>query len=109
MIGIVARAGASAMVMTTESLFRLGVSRVNAVVNLLRFPIDAWVAIGREERVPVGSVVLTQHGSDCPDTETLAAYADGNLVPGEQLRLETHLSLCARCRKTVALAITIVN
>jgi anti-sigma factor ChrR (cupin superfamily) len=41
----------------------------------------------------------------CPDSEMLAAYADGNLTPEELSLIEAHLAVCANCRKTIVLVI----
>lgn len=38
----------------------------------------------------------------CPDEETLAAFADGNLLPEEIARIEEHLAQCAKCSSSVA-------
>jgi hypothetical protein len=41
--------------------------------------------------------------TDCPEAETIAAYADRSLASGERRDVERHLSHCARCRDTLLL------
>jgi hypothetical protein len=41
-------------------------------------------------------------GPECPEVEILAAYVDQALTRGERERLQTHLSVCARCQGQVA-------
>ena len=36
--------------------------------------------------------------TDCPDDATIAAFAEGALLPVEQDRVERHLHACATCR-----------
>src|ERR1700722_593911 len=36
---------------------------------------------------------------ECPDAETLAAYAEQELTPVESAQWESHFATCARCRK----------
>src|SRR5688572_11248991 len=40
--------------------------------------------------------------ASCLDAETLAAWADGGLTPGQASLAEVHLAHCARCQATVA-------
>jgi anti-sigma factor ChrR (cupin superfamily) len=42
--------------------------------------------------------------SEHPRAEILASYADNLLSPGEKIRIEAHLAICAECRATLALA-----
>lgn len=39
---------------------------------------------------------------ECPGSDFLAAYFERSLEAGEALRLEAHLSVCARCREELA-------
>src|SRR3954470_19222333 len=39
---------------------------------------------------------------ECPDGETLAAWADGGLSPGALASVESHLAACARCQAVLA-------
>jgi hypothetical protein len=39
--------------------------------------------------------------TDCPDAETIAAYAERSLATADQRNVEVHLSNCARCRETL--------
>ena len=41
-------------------------------------------------------------GPACLDAETVAAYVERNLTPGERSSCETHLAACVRCRDLVA-------
>lgn len=41
--------------------------------------------------------------TDCPEAETIAAYAERSLVDAERRDVEVHLSTCARCRETLLL------
>jgi anti-sigma factor RsiW len=43
--------------------------------------------------------------TECPPDEVLAAYVDNALSAAEREELESHLSDCAQCRKTLAMAI----
>lgn len=47
---------------------------------------------------------LRRHRGECPDVESLLAYADGELEAGSERRLEQHLVLCASCGELLALA-----
>jgi Putative zinc-finger len=40
---------------------------------------------------------------DCPDAETIAAYAERELASAERRGVEQHLSNCSRCRETLLL------
>src|SRR4051812_30717173 len=42
--------------------------------------------------------------ADHPTDETMAAYLDSALSPGERAKVESHLSDCEYCRSRVALA-----
>src|ERR1700676_1347522 len=39
------------------------------------------------------------NAQECPDAETLAAYAEQALTPVESAQWESHFATCARCRK----------
>ncbi len=39
--------------------------------------------------------------SDCPSIETLAAYLEQSLTPGEREEIEHHLVSCGICRETL--------
>jgi hypothetical protein len=39
--------------------------------------------------------------ADCPDAETIAAYAERALATAERRNVEVHLSNCSRCRETL--------
>ncbi len=41
--------------------------------------------------------------TDCPEAETIAAYAERSLADAERRGVELHLSTCARCRETLLL------
>jgi hypothetical protein len=41
--------------------------------------------------------------TDCPDAETIAAYAERALAGAERRSVEQHLSNCSRCRETLLL------
>jgi anti-sigma factor RsiW len=44
-------------------------------------------------------------GRDCLDVEWLAAYAEHKLQREEALTVESHLSRCRECRRTVILTL----
>jgi Putative zinc-finger len=46
---------------------------------------------------------LQDSGTDCPDVNVLAAYAERTLSATERRGVEGHLSRCARCRETLIL------
>jgi Putative zinc-finger len=46
---------------------------------------------------------LQDSGTDCPDVNVLAAYAERTLSATERRGVERHLSRCARCRETLIL------
>jgi hypothetical protein len=53
---------------------------------------------------PLGSAIrrtLQASRTDCPDAETIAAYAERSLASAERRGIERHLSDCARCRETL--------
>jgi hypothetical protein len=41
--------------------------------------------------------------TDCPDADTIGAYAERSLAGAERRAVELHLSTCARCRETLLL------
>ena len=45
---------------------------------------------------------LKAPGAGCPEAETLAAYVEQTLAPGERLSCETHLAACLQCQEQVA-------
>lgn len=45
---------------------------------------------------------LNEQAPNCPDAETLAAYVERTLGPGERLTWEAHFANCFRCQEQVA-------
>lgn len=125
MIGFALQLGTDAAAATMVQLAGLGTRQARAMRNLFALPFTAMdaaveAAFGpRPKRLPVRTNPPAAAAAplalavefeipdtfQCPEEETLAAYADHGLMPEEQSRVESHLVECEACRYRVAIVV----